>query len=96
MNDQGEVLKAVLTLHEATEMHFNASDARFERIDARFDTVEGRLAAQETRLDRLERNVRAGFDDVRDGIRAGFEDMRSEFARVNQRLDRLEGRRGRR
>ena len=90
MGDKDEVLSAILTLHEATEMRFNAIDARlagqdkrFDSIDAKFAALDTRSAAQDTRFDRLERFVREGFDDVRDGL-----------ASVNQRLDRLERRRG--
>ena len=100
MNGENEVLKAVLSLHEATEMRFNAIDARFdgidarfegidarlEGVDARFDRLEARQSATDTRLDRLERVVHEGFDDMRSEMRAGF-------AAVNQRIDQF-GRRG--
>jgi hypothetical protein len=76
MNGQDAILEAIYTLHEATEMRFNAMDDK--------------LAAQDTRIDRLERDVRAGFDSMR----GGFDAMDSGFARVNERLDRLDRRRG--
>lgn len=100
MNGNGEVLKAILSLHEATEMRFNAVDAKF--------------AAQDTRLDRLERDMREGFDSMRTqfaGVQAQFVEMHAQFAGVqaqfrgvhtqlddlraglagvNQRLDRVE------
>jgi hypothetical protein len=92
MNGEGEIIKALLTLHDATEMHFNAVDARFDAMDARFDAmdtrldgVDTRLNAVDTRLDRLERNVRIGFDDVRGEMRAGFADLKETLDHLGRR-----------
>jgi archaellum component FlaC len=99
MNGEGEIVKALLTLHEAAEMHFNAVDARFDAmdtrlngvdtrlnaVDTRLNAVDRRLNAVDTRLDRLERNVRIGFDDVRGEMRAGFADLKETLDHLGRR-----------
>jgi hypothetical protein len=91
MHGHDEVLKAVLSLREATEMGFNSIEARCASIEASFDA---RLSAQDTRFDRLERQMRDGFavhDERFDRIER---EVRDGFVAVNSRLDRHRGARG--
>src|SRR5215469_6678026 len=79
MNRDDEILAAILTLHEATEMSFTSVDAQF--------------TAQNTRLDRLERQTRDGFAEMHEEfaeVHGRFAEVHGGFAAQNARIDRLE------
>lgn len=79
MNGEGEILKAILTLHEATEMGFKRVDQQFAAMQTqidhrfaesyrymnrRFDQVDARFERVEARLDRVE----VGLGEVNDEL----------------------------
>ncbi len=85
MTNGNEILAAVLSLHEAT-------DLGFRRIEAEMGGGFVRIAALETRADRFETKVLARFDamDERfDAMDERFDAMDVRFDAMDVRLDAM-------
>ena len=79
MNNNNEVLEAILQLETRMDNRFDAIDTRFDAIDTRIDTLESnvneRFSAVDTRVDTLESNMNERFNDLESTIKEAFVDI---------------------
>jgi hypothetical protein len=64
MTNADEVLSAVLSLKEATELGFRTFDVRFDRLETRVGSLETRMGALETLVDRSMVKILERFDTI--------------------------------
>ncbi len=92
-----ELAQSVDARFDAVDVRFDAVDARFDAVDARFDAVDARFKQVDARFEEVDARfdeVAEHFVEMRDFTTFCFDKLRSEmrtdFGRVERRLDRHE------